>query len=195
MPDITAPPRSHQPTVAEETLDVVVGAVAIAVGVAEATRRALVPSFVPEWLRPSRIVLGYLRPLGRYGRAWREQLTPQVQKELDIVVPVVVNRVMSRIDLDEIVASVDIEAVVARVDFQQIVDDVLAKVDLTAIAYQVLDDLDLPELIRQSTGTMGSQAVQSARMRGVDADEAVSRVVGRVLPRRRRPATGGVAPG
>jgi hypothetical protein len=122
-----------------------------------------------------------------------------VAKRLDV------QAVVARVDLDEAAARLDVEAildridltdtVLNRVDLEAVVTAVLAEVDVAALVEQALDELDLPEIIRESTGTMASETVRSVRMRGVGADEAVNRVVDRLLLRRGRPATGGPATG
>jgi hypothetical protein len=110
------------------------------------------------------------------------------------------NTIVDRLDLDEIVAGVDLDAVAARIDLEAIVkrvdpdaviarvdvDATLARLDLAAIARQVIDDIDLPEILRQSTGAVSSEAVREIRDESMLADEAVARFVDKVL--RRRPA-------
>ena len=112
-----------------------------------------------------------------------------------------VEAVIQRVDLDAVAARIDINAVLDRLDLTQtvlqrvdmraVVDGVLAQIDLAVLVEGVLDEIDLPEIIRESTGTMASETVRSVRMQGVSADEAVSRVVDRLLLRHSRPATGG----
>jgi len=111
-----------------------------------------------------------------------------------------VEAVIQRVDLDAVAARIDInavldrldltETVLQRVDMRAVVDGVLAQIDLAVLVEGVLDEIDLPEIIRESTGTMASETVRSVRMQGVSADEAVSRVVDRLL-RHGRPAPGG----
>ncbi|HEY0815212.1 MAG TPA: hypothetical protein VGE11_18230 [Pseudonocardia sp.] len=98
--------------------------------------------------------------------------------------------VVARVDLDAIAARIDIEAIVKRVDPDAViarvdVDATLARLDLAAIARQVVDDIELPELLRQSTGAVSSEAVREIRDESMLADEAVARFVDRVLRRRR----------
>ena len=66
----------------------------------------------------------------------------------------------------------------------------LAKVDLVGLAEQVIDGVDLPELIRESTGSMASDTVRGVRMRGIEADQTVSQAMDRLFrrPSARRPA-------
>ena len=53
-----------------------------------------------------------------------------------------------------------------------------------AVAEYVVAEIDLPEIIRASTGSVASETVRGLRMQGVGADQAVTRVVDRVLFRR-----------
>jgi hypothetical protein len=116
--------------------------------------------------------------------------------DLDAVVARVdLDAVVARVDLDAVAARIDVEAildrldltgtVLTRVDLKVVVDQVLAQVDLPVLVEGVLDEIDLPEIIRDSTGTMASETVQGVRMQGVNADEAVTRVVDRLLLRHR----------
>jgi hypothetical protein len=61
--------------------------------------------------------------------------------------------------------------------------------DLVGLADQVIEGIDLPEIIRESTGTVASEVVRGVRMQSIDADEAIARVVDRLFLRRRRRAT------
>jgi hypothetical protein len=47
----------------------------------------------------------------------------------------------------------------------------------------VIDELDLTEIARASTGTMATETVDSLRVQGMSADRAVSRLVDRLLRR------------
>jgi hypothetical protein len=69
------------------------------------------------------------------------------------------------------------------VDLTQIV---MQQVDLLGVAEYVVDGIDLPEIIRDSTGSVASEAVVGLRLQGVDADVAVGRVVDRILRRGRQ---------
>jgi hypothetical protein len=94
------------------------------------------------------------------------------------------NRIASRLDLDPIIARVDPDDVVARVD----VEAVLARLDLAEIARQVIDAIDLPGILRQSTGAVSSQAARVVRTEGMHADDSVAHFMDRVL-RRPHPQT------
>lgn len=65
-----------------------------------------------------------------------------------------------------------------------VVNAVLDRIDLAGIANQIVDDIDLPEIIRESSGAMASESVIGVRMQGIEADERINRIVDRLLLRR-----------
>jgi hypothetical protein len=113
------------------------------------------------------------------------------------------DRVVSRIDVDSIIAGADLDRVVSRIDVDSILqrvnpDDIVARVDveavldrldLTAIARQVIESIDLAAILREASGAASSQVARSVRSEGMHADESVARFVDRIL---RRPHHGGV---
>jgi hypothetical protein len=88
--------------------------------------------------------------------------------------------VRERVDLDGVVEGVDLDAVAARLD----IDAIVARLDLAGIAEDVLAAIDLPEIIREATGSVTSASVRGVRMRSISGDEAVGRVVDRFRLRR-----------
>ena len=110
--------------------------------------------------------------------------------DLDAIVDrVPIDRVVARVDVDGIVASVDVDPIVARVDVDAIaakidLDAIVARLDIVGIAREVIEEIDLPEIIRESSGAMASETVVGVRMRGIEADERISRIVDRVIMRR-----------
>ena len=90
--------------------------------------------------------------------------------------------IIDRVDLDAVVATVDLDAAVARVDLDAVID----RIDVIGIVEEVLDVIDLPAIIRDSTGSMASETVRGARMTSITADDAISRAVDRALFRRRK---------
>jgi hypothetical protein len=90
------------------------------------------------------------------------------------------DRIVERLDLDRIAGRIDIDAIAARID----VDAVVARVDLAGLTEQVMDEVDLGELIRESSGTMATEAVDALRVQGMRADHLLSRVVDRILQRK-----------
>jgi hypothetical protein len=105
-----------------------------------------------------------------------------------------VDAIARRVDLDAVARDLDLNAVLDRLDLTAIVLDrvdldtlvtaVLGRIDLVRLTEDVMEAVDLPEIIRESTGSMASDTVRGARMRGIAADEAVGRVMDRLLARR-----------
>jgi hypothetical protein len=120
----------------------------------------------------------------------------QVIKAVDLdaaVAGVDLDAVVQRIDLDAAVRGVDLDAAVAGVDLDAIagrldIDAVIDRVDLVAMVEEVIAAIDLPAIIRDSSGSMASETLRSARMTGISADAAIDRTVERHLFRRRRSA-------
>ncbi|MEV4596736.1 hypothetical protein AB0K15_04980 [Amycolatopsis sp. NPDC049253] len=98
-------------------------------------------------------------------RAVRDVVTAAAAAVLDAVdLPKLLSE---HVDLDAVLAEVDVAGMVSTLDFG----------DLVAA-------MDLPEVVRQSSGTVAGEAIRGVRGAGVNADDAVARVVGRVLRRR-----------
>jgi hypothetical protein len=102
-----------------------------------------------------------------------------------------VDAVAARVDLDRAAARLDIASVLQRVDLDGVVaqvdlDAAIERVDLVGIARELIDELDLAEIIRASTGSMASDAVRGVRWQTVSADQAVNSAFARFRPRRGR---------
>ena len=107
--------------------------------------------------------------------------------DLDAIIDRIdVDAIAARIDLDAIAARIDLDAIVARVD----IDAVLARVDLPELTEQVIEEVDLGEIIRESSSTMASETVDALRVQGMRVDGLVSRVVDRILLREGARQTG-----
>jgi len=59
--------------------------------------------------------------------------------------------------------------------------------DLVAITNRIMDEIDLPEIIRQSTGSVASETLRGVRMQAISADDAVARLGERFRLRRAHP--------
>lgn len=99
-----------------------------------------------------------------------------------IIAKVDVNEIVRRVDLNAVAAGIDVDAIIERVDMDAIID----RVDVSGIAQQVIVDIDLPGIVRESSGAMASETVQQVRLQGMGADGFVTRVVDKVLRRERR---------
>jgi hypothetical protein len=172
-----------------DVLDAALGIVAGSIGVGLAVLRKVGrpvlmsravwrPAFLPESLQPATLVT----EVARRGARHRALTVAQVASLLDRWTPELVEQVVSRVDLTSLV--------IRHVD----VDGVVGAVDLVSVVEQVLAEIDLPEIIRDSTGSMASETVRGARLTGISADEAVSRAVARHLFRRRGAPPGAAGP-
>lgn len=123
-------------------------------------RLVLHPPLVPARAHPGTLLV----LLSQRGRRRRTALRARIDTLLDAVVPRV---------SDEVVRRVDVEALVSRLD-------------LAGLAQHVVAEIDLPEIIRESTGAVSSEVVREVRMRGVAGDDTVGRAVDRLLLRGRR---------
>lgn len=129
------------------------------VDVSPVVRLVAEPPFVPRRLRPRAL----LESLGQ------------------TVVWPAVDRMMTRVDLTQFVLDhVSIARIVEAVDVQA----VLATMDVSDIANQVVKDIDLPQMIRTSSEALGSDAVVGLRLQSASADDVVDRLVGRIVRRR-----------
>jgi hypothetical protein len=90
---------------------------------------------------------------------------------------------MDRIDMQRLTERIDIDALVERLDIEAVID----RLDLAALATKVIEEIDLPELIRETASDTASDEVRQLRLRSVDADRLVQRAVDRVLGRKREP--------
>ena len=221
---------------AELVVDVALGVLGASVGAGLAVVRATAESpvvrsavgwrapFVPARFQPAAL----LTDLARRGARHRVRAGREIDRLLDQWTPVLVELVVSRLDLtgivtrhvdiDDVVKAVDLDAVVERIDLDAIVqridldaavagvdlnaavegvdidaiagkldiEAVIERVDIVAMVEEVIAAIDLPGIIRDSTGSMASETVRSARMTGISADDAISRSIERYLFRRRR---------
>ena len=103
-------------------------------------------------------------------------LTGLVEQRVDL------DRIARHLDVDGIAARLDLDGIAARLDL----DAVLARLDLIALANEVVDGIDLPRIIRESTGSVASEGIAGVRIRSMEADRAVTHVVDRILFRRAR---------
>jgi|SRR5680860_876701 len=132
------------------------------------------PPLVPTALHPATVLGG----LARGGSARRPEL---LRESTDAI-----NQAIAILDLNAIVSRLDLEAALDRIDLARLTTELIA-------------EIDLPEIIRESTGAVASETLREVRMQSHFGDEAVARAVGRLRLRGNRPAdatapTGPVAP-
>ncbi len=108
-------------------------------------------------------------------------VTEIVLQKVDLVA--VVDAVLDQMNLTELVEErVDIDALVATVDMDQVID----RLPIVEIAEYVIEQTDLPAIIRQSTGGIAADAIDAVRLRSYATDVATARIIDRLLPRRGR---------
>jgi len=149
--------------------------------------------------------------LSRWNQSWREErpdveaaanavAVEAVQRTIDLVLDQLdlTQLVLDHVDLDRVISSVDLDAVVGQLDIDRIaggidldaiadrldVERVIARLDLAKLSLEVIERIDLPEIIRTSTGTVASEGVRVVRMQTFGADRAISGIVSRMLGRR-----------
>ncbi len=93
-----------------------------------------------------------------------------------------VRLVLEQLDLTDVVReAVDIDAIVSDID----IDAIVGRLDLIGLANHVIDGVDLPAIIRESTESVTAEVMTDVRTQGERADDMVSGFVDRVLGRDR----------
>jgi hypothetical protein len=103
------------------------------------------------------------------------------------------NAIIDRVDVGRVIAKVDIEGVLNRVDLDALLgkvdlDRLVQRLDVGALANEAMEGIDIGEVIRESTASIGSDTVDAVRDQAMRADGLVARVVDRAL---RRPTGAG----
>jgi hypothetical protein len=148
----------------------------------EAARLTPMPDFVRQRVR------GLVQAARAQGEAQRAVALAEIGRFADAVIPLAVEAVLARTDVGEVTAQLDVDAIVDRLDLDSIVarvdfDPILARLDLIGLARYVVDGIDLPTIIRSSSGSMTTDFVRGVRRGSADADVAVERMVDRLLLR------------
>jgi hypothetical protein len=155
------------------------GAAASVVGGAVATYRTCEElPVVGPWLRSG------VTELSRRG----EQLVAQGRDPVKALVAAIgaqlVELVLDQVDLTALVRErVDINAIAAEID----VDAILTRIDLIALANEVIYGVDLPAIIRESTDSVTAEVMTDVRTQGERADDVVSGFFDRMLGRGQEP--------
>ena len=92
------------------------------------------------------------------------------------------DRVLDELDLNALVRErVDIDALAADLDIEAVIN----RIDLITLADRVIEGVDLPAIIRESTNSMTAEVMTDVRTQGERADDAVAAIVNRMLGRDR----------
>jgi hypothetical protein len=176
-----------RPGASPTAVDLLLGAGATAVGLVRWTVRAA-----------TRTVTVVYPPAGRLASSAAER----ARADVDLLLREAIVRVLGvalatvdltrivreHVDLDAVVRELDLDAVVERVDL----DPVLARIDIASVARRVVDEIDLPEIVRESSGVLASEAVGGVRGGALHGDDALARVLSRGPEPRRDDPTGRV---
>jgi hypothetical protein len=94
----------------------------------------------------------------------------------------IVRQVLAELDLTALVReNVDINAIAREVD----IDAIISRIDLIGLADVIIDGVDLPTIIRQSTTSVTAEVMTDVRTQGERADDLVTGIVDRMLGRSR----------
>lgn len=168
-------------------LDVVIGASTLVVARTVAVGRGAKQAVATVLQAPGRVQMpghdrvdSWVVELARRGEREQDELRDRLTSLSDDVVRTLLRLVLDRIDLTETVKRyVDVNSIVEDVDL----DAVVGKMDIAGLAEGVIAEVDVAEIIRQSTGSLTSDTVQGARMQGISGDDAVDRATGRIRVR------------
>lgn len=177
--DVVVVSRSYEPEgdvlslardLAASTVGLVVYSAQTAVALTEATIRATIGS-----------VLDRIVPALADAIVSRMDLTDIVLSNVDLR-PIVI-KALDEIDLTEIVVDrVDVNRIVEQAD----IDSVIDRVPMLQIADYIIEEIDLPQIIRESTGGVALDAFTTTRVSAIRTDEILSKIVDAVLLRRRQ---------
>jgi hypothetical protein len=127
------------------------------------------------WYRQGVEEQRYNRELaGRFSRLLISNLGAVVLDEVDL------NAIADRIDVERVLDRMDLDRVAERLDVNVIVQ----RVDLPQLTRQVLEEIEVGEIIRESTSSLAGESVDALRVQGMNADRRVSRLVDRLLLRK-----------
>jgi hypothetical protein len=98
-----------------------------------------------------------------------------------IIARVDIDALLDRVDVEKIIERVDVNAIVSRVDVQSI----MQRVDIAPMADEIISEVDIGAIVRQSTGSITGDAVDGGRLTAMRIDGFVDKVVDKILLRRR----------
>jgi hypothetical protein len=168
------PSNSVVPNGALSPKGVAAGSVDVALGVVAKSRSAMViaggplktfarplahvmlrPPLLPSRLQPAT----WLTRAARRGVEYRSEVLSEVQDVLDRLIPAVVSELLHHVDLNQLVKQ---------------------NVDVVTLAEEVIAEIDLPAIIRDSTGAVASDTLLGVRMQSISADAAIGRAMDRL---------------
>jgi len=130
-------------------------------------RLVLRPPLVPRRLQAGT----WLRTAADRGSAYRGETWHELDVVLDRLLPALLTEMMRHVNVTDLLQE---------------------NVDVVSLAEEVIAKIDLPEIIRDSTGAVASDTLLGVRMHSISGDDAIARAVDRL---RLRLTRGAVAPG
>ena len=130
-----------------------------------AVRIVLRPPLVPRRMQPGT----WLRTAADRGSAYRGETRKELDALLDRLLPALLTEMLRHVDVAVLLQE---------------------NVDVVALAEEVIAAVDLPEIIRESTGAMASDTLLGVRMQSISGDDAIARAVGRLRLRLTRGSVG-----
>jgi hypothetical protein len=131
---------------------------------------ALRPPLVPQGLHPAT----WMNRAARRGAVYRVEARNDLDALLDRLLPALLSEMMRHVDVTELLQE---------------------NVDVVNLAQEVIAEIDLPEIIRDSTGAMASDTLLGVRMQSISGDDALARAMDRLRLRLGRRTVGTEAPG
>jgi len=128
-------------------------------------RVMLRPPLVPRRLQPG----NWLRRIADRGSAYRGETWHELDVVLDRLLPALLTQMMRHVDVNDLLRE---------------------NVNVVALAEEVIAEIDLPAIIRDSTGAMASDTLLGVRMQSISGDDAIARAVDRLRLRLTRGAVG-----
>ena len=120
--------------------------------------------------------------LSERGDRWVSESADQFKALVATVAVQLVDLILDELDLNALVRErVDIDALAADLDIEAVIN----RVDLIALADKVIEGVDLPAIIRESTNSMTAEVMTDVRTQGERADDVVAGIVDRMLGRDR----------
>ncbi|MEF3116807.1 hypothetical protein [Streptomyces chrestomyceticus] len=120
--------------------------------------------------------------IDRARRAALRRAVAAVVAQLDLdalVARVDVNKVADRVEVNRVADRVDVDRIARRVD----IDALLVRADPVGLARQVLEEIDIGRIVRETGGSMTGDALDSVRLRSARADRLVDAFTDRLLRR------------
>jgi hypothetical protein len=125
----------------------------------------------------------FLEALDEFVRQTMPQIIDAVLDRIDV------NEILARVDLDRLLAQVDLEAAMSRIDLNELMarvdfEAMMERIDIGKLTNRLLEEIDLRQIMRESTSSITSEAVDAVRVQGMNADRFIDRVVDRLLFRK-----------